>query len=170
MKMKSLYFAFLLIFLSINASAENVSVRTPMLNGKITVPPILNLTDWQTIMSCHFDYNGSRKESIRHPQTMLKSLGNNEYSLFIKKESLSETLPGWRLLTCAYKILLIGKNSELNNRSIFGEVYLMGQEHGEMSTNELKDIQNKSIVAKILIDKTHDLKLTIAPEGGIVAE
>ncbi|MBC7714956.1 MAG: hypothetical protein H7177_16540 [Rhizobacter sp.] len=170
MKIKTPLFSLLLLLVCTNAFADNVFIKTPELNGKLTAPAVLNLTDWQTIMSCHFDYKGSRKESVRYPQTIVKSLGNNEYSLFIKKGSLSETLPGWRLLTCAYKILLIGKNSELNNRSVFGEIFLMGQEHGEMSADELKDIQNKNFVAKILSDKTQDLKIAIAPEGGIVAE
>ena len=170
MKIKIMLFSFLLLLVSFNTFAGSVYVRTPELSGKLTVPSVLNLTDWQTIMSCHFDYKGSRKESVRYPQTIIKGLGNNDYSLFIKKGSLSETLPGWRLLTCAYKILLIGKNSDLNNRSVFGEIFLMGQEQGEMSADELRDIQNKNFVAKILTDKTQDLKIAIAPEGGIVAE
>ncbi|MBC7539677.1 MAG: hypothetical protein H7281_12715 [Bacteriovorax sp.] len=170
MKIKIKLLSFLLLLVSFNVFADNVFVRTPELTGKLTAPAVLNLTDWQTIMSCHFNFKGSRKESVRYPQTIIKSLGNNEYSLFIKKGSLSETLPGWKLLTCAYKLLLIGKNSDLNGRSVFGEIYLLGQEHGEMSTDELKDMQNKNYVAKILTDKTQDLKIAIAPEGGIVAE
>ena len=168
MKTKLLVFSILSLMISNTAFADNVFVKTPELKGKISVPSNLLLTDWQTIMSCHFDYKGSRKESIRYPQTILKNIGNNEYSLFVKKGSLSEMLPKWRLLTCAYKLLLIGKNSDQNNRSIMGEIYLLGQEHGEMSADELKDMQNKLYVAKILADKTEDLQLAIAPEGGIV--
>lgn len=163
-------FSFLLLLITSTAFAEIVSVKTPELNGKVSVSSNLILTDWQTIMSCHFDYKGSRKESVRYLQTILKNTDVNEFSINIKKGSLSEALPKWRLLTCAYKLLFIGKNMDLNGRSVMGEIYLLGQEHGEMSIDELKHMQNKNFVAKYLADKVEDLKLTIAPEGGIVAD
>lgn len=163
-------FSFFLLILSTQAFAEIVSVKSPELNGKITVSSNLVLTDWQTIMSCHFDYKGSRKESLRYLQTILKNTEINEYSIKIKKGSLSEALPKWKLLTCAYKLLFIGKNMDQNGRNIMGEIYLLGQEHGEMTTDELQHMQNKNFVAKYLADKVEDLKLTISPEGGIVAE
>lgn len=169
MKIKIIAFSFLLLLVSQQAFADLVSVKTPELNGKITVASNLVLTDWQTIMSCHFDYKGSRKESVRYLQTILKNTDINEYSMNIKKGSLSEALPNWRLLTCAYKLLFIGKNMDLNGRSIMGEIYLLGQEHGEMSKDELTHMQNKNFVAKYLADRIEDMKLEISPEGGIVA-
>ena len=162
--------SFLLVLVTGQASAAVVTVKSPELKGKVSVSSNLVLTDWQTIMSCHFDYKGSRKESVRYLQTILKNTDINEYSLFIKKGSLSEALPKWRLLTCAYKLLVIGKNMDQNGRSMMGEIYLLGQEHGEMTVDELQHMQNKNFVAKFLADKVEDLKLAIAPEGGIVAE
>ena len=162
--------SFLLVLVTGQASAAVVTVKSPELKGKVSVSSNLVLTDWQTIMSCHFDYKGSRKESVRYLQTILKNTDINEYSLFIKKGSLSEALPKWRLLTCAYKLLFIGKNMDQNGRSMMGEIYLLGQEHGEMTVDELQHMQNKNFVAKFLADKVEDLKLAIAPEGGIVAE
>ena len=160
----------LLIFvIGLSAEASVVSFKAPEVNGKIKVGPNLILTDWQAVMSCHFDVKGVRKESILYPQTILKKISADEYSLFVKKGSLSEMLPGWKLLTCAYKIILIGKNTDLE-RSIFGEIYLLGQEFGEMDPNDLKDIQNKDYVAKVIADKTRLLSLLISPEGGIVTE
>ncbi len=170
MKIKIMVFSFLLLLVSNGAFADIVSVKTPELNGKITASPNLVLTDWQTIMSCHFDYKGTRKQSVRYLQTILKKTDIGEYSMNIKKGSLSEALPKWRLLTCAYKLLFIGKNMDLNGRSIMGEIFLLGQEHGEMSPDELEHMQNKNFVAKYLADKVEDIKLTIAPEGGIVTE
>ena len=167
----SLVLTTLLLVTSTSAFAEGVSIKSPELNGKITIVTAnLDLTDWQAIMSCHFDYKGSRKESVRYPQTFVKKISHNEYSLSVKKGSLSEYfLPGWKLLTCAYKLILLGKNTD-TQRSIYGEIFFLGQEHGEMDIEELKEMQNKDYVAKVLTEKTHDLKLAIAPEGGIIAE
>lgn len=167
----SLVLTTLLLLASAPSFAENVWFKAPELNGKITITSgNLDLSDWQAVMSCHFDLKGTRKETIRYPQTFVKKIGRNEYSLAVKKGSLSEYfLPGWRLLTCAYKLILIGKNTD-TQRSTFGEIYLIGQEHGEMDADELKYIQNKDYVSKVLTDKTHDLKLAIAVEGGIIAE
>ena len=156
----------LIAFCLSTAYADVVSFKAPEVNDKIRVSKNLILTDWQAVMSCHFDVKGVRKESIRYPQTILKKTATDEYSLFVKKGSLSEMLPGWRLLTCAYKIILIGKNTELE-RSIMGELYLLGQESGEMDSNDLKDIQNKEFVAKVIADKTREISLVISPEGGI---
>lgn len=157
------------LFLSLSVFAENVFFKSPEVNGKIHVSDNLVMTDWQAVMSCHFDYKGSRKGSTRYPQTFLKKISANEYSLTVRKGSLTETLPRWRLLTCAYKMILIGKNTD-SDKSVLGEIYLMGQEHGEMEAQELKDMQNKEFVGRALADKTRDLRLTILPEGGIVTE
>lgn len=163
-------FLLFLLLICNSAFADIVSVKSPELSGKVTVTSNLVLTEWQTIMSCHFDYKGSRKESVRYLQTNLKNTEINEYSMTIKKGSLSEALPNWRLLTCAYKILFLGKNMDLSGRAIMGEIFLLGQENGEMSADELKHMQNKNFVAKYLADKVEDMKLTISSEGLIVAE
>jgi len=147
--------------------ADIVRFKAPEVNGAIKAHGI-NLTDWQAVMSCHFNYKGSRKESIRYPQTWIKKTGPNDYSLKIKKGSLSEFLPGWRLLTCAYKLILIGKKEQ--NKTAFGEIYLLGQEHGEMDEIDLKDMQNKSWVKKVLAEKTELLELMISENGGITSE
>ncbi len=171
MKTKILLIAATLSLMSLSAHADIVRVKAPEINGKVILNATnLHLTDWQAVMSCHFDYKGSRKESIRYPQTIIRKIANttNEYSLFIKKGSLSELLPNWKLLTCAYKIILLGKNTDLN-RTIMGEIYLLGQEHGQMDAEELKDMQDANYVSKVLEDKTRELKLNIEA-GGIVAE
>ncbi|MBY0413218.1 MAG: hypothetical protein K2Q18_03590 [Bdellovibrionales bacterium] len=159
------------ITLSTTAFADNVKVVAPALEGKVTITtPNLTLTDWQAVMSCHFDYKGSRKESVRYPQTFVKKTENEtEFSISAKKGSLTEYLPGWRLLTCAYKLILLGKDTD-SNKAVFGEIYLLGQEFGEMDPIDLKDMQNKDFVAKVLTDKFKELKLGIATTGGIVLE
>jgi hypothetical protein len=62
--MKKLTFLFTLLLFSLCVSvaqADIVRVKTPAINGKL-VANNLDMTDWQAVMSCHFNYQGSRKE------------------------------------------------------------------------------------------------------------
>lgn len=166
--MKKLTFLFTLL-LTINAAhADNVRVKAPAINGKLVANNI-EMTDWQAVMSCHFNYQGSRKESIRYPQTFLNKIEGNTYSLRIKAGSLSELLPHWELLTCAYKLILIGKNIT-THQVAFGEIYLMGKETGVMSESELQAMQDVNQVTKVLNDKTKELVITYGKDGGIVED
>lgn len=167
MKAKILVSVFIFV-LTLSAHAASFSYKAPELKGTI-VSPGLELTDWQAVMSCHFDHKGVRKESIRYPQTWVEKTGTGEYTLKVKKGSLSEMLPGWKLLTCAYKLILIGKDQH-SLKTAFGEIYLLGQEHGEMNEIDLRDMMNKEWVGKVLSDKTAPLRLLIAIDGGIVSE
>ena len=150
------------------SNAASFSFKAPEINGSIQSRSI-ELTDWQAVMSCHFDVKGVRKESIRYPQTWIKKTSEGSYSLKVKKGSLSEFLPGWRLVTCAYKLILIGKNLE-TKKTAFGEIYFIGQEFGEMSESDLNDIKNREWVAKVLNEKMDVLQISIDTDGGIVSE
>ncbi|MDO9184091.1 MAG: hypothetical protein Q7U04_16880 [Bacteriovorax sp.] len=165
--MKKLTILFALL-ISATTYADNVRVKTPAINGKIIVNN-LELTDWQAVISCHFNYQGTRKESIRYPQTLLNKIDANTYALKIKAGSLSEFLPHWELLTCAYKLILIGKNS-VTHQVAFGEIFLMGKESGSMSEGELQAIQDTALVTKILNDKTKELAVIFGKDGGIVED
>lgn len=129
----------------------------------------IDLTDWQAVMSCHFDVKGVRKESIRYPQTWVKKINEESYSLRIKSGSLSEFLPGRRLIACAYKLILIGKNTETKRLAI-GDIFFIGEEFGEMSDSEISDIKNKKWVAKVLREKMDILKLAVDTNGSIISE
>jgi hypothetical protein len=173
--MKKITSFFTLVLVSIlfsatihSAHADIVRFRAPALNGKITANN-LELTDWQAVMSCHFNYQGSRKESIRYPQTILKKLDGNSYSIKVKAGTLNEMLPHWELLTCAYKLIVIGKNA-LTRQVAFGEIFLMGKESGVMSESELQVLMDVNQVTKILSDKTKELVLTYGKDGGIVED
>ncbi len=166
--MKSLTFLFALVFFTSAAHADNVRYRSPAINGKLIANNI-EMTDWQTVMSCHFNYQGTRKESIRYPQTWLKKTENGVYTLKVKAGSLSEMLPRWDLLTCAYKLILIGKNTTTRQLA-FGEIYLMGKETGVMSESELQVMMDLNQVTKILAEKTRELKVGFGADGGIVEE
>lgn len=148
--------------------AESIRFKTPALQGKLIANNI-ELTDWQTVMSCHFNYRGQRKESIRYPQTILNNHEGSSYALKIKAGSLSEALPNWELLTCAYKLILIGKNITTHQLA-FGEIFLMGRENGVMSESELQVIRDLHLVSKILNERTRELVITSGKDGGIVEE
>ena len=167
MKKLPIFFALLLASISF-AHADNVRVKAPAINGKL-IANNLEMTDWQAVMSCHFNYQGSRKESVRYPQTFLTKLEGNTYTLKIKAGSLSELLPHWELLTCAYKLILIGKNST-THQIAFGEIYLMGKENGVMTESELQAMQDVNQVTKVLNDKTKELVITYGKDGGIVED
>ena len=169
MKKLTIFFALLIFSIGIGvAHAENVIVKAPGINGKL-VANNLEMTDWQTVMSCYFNYQGTRKESTRYPQTFLTKLDGNTYSLKIKAVSLSEILPRRELLTCAYKLILIGKNIT-THQIAFGEIFLMGKETGAMSESELQVMQDVNQVTKTLNDKTKELVITYGKDGGIVED
>lgn len=150
------------------AKADIVRFKAPVVNGKLTSNNI-EMTDWQAVMSCHFNYQGSRKESIRYPQTFLKKMEGSTYSLKIKAGSLNEMLPHWELLTCAYKLILVGKNSS-THQVAFGEIFLMGKESGTMSESELQAMMDINQVTKVLNERTKDLTIAYGKDGGIVEE
>lgn len=165
--MKKLTILFTLLLVSV-AHADIVRIKTPAINGKL-VANNLEMTDWQAVISCHFNYQGSRKESIRYPQTFLTKLEGSNYTLKIKAGSLSEMLPHWELLTCAYKIIFIGKNIT-THQIAFGEIFLMGKESGVMSESELQAMQDANQVTKVLNDRTKELVITYGKDGGIVED
>ncbi len=168
MKKITILFTLILVFSSGVLRAEIVRYKAPLINGKL-IANNLEMTDWQAVMSCHFNYYGSRKESIRYPQTFLTKSDGNSYNLKVKAGSLSEYLPHWELLTCAYKLILIGKNATTHQLA-FGEIYLLGKESGVMSEAELQAIQDTNFVTKALNDKTKELVITYGKDGGIVEE
>ncbi len=166
--MKKLITLFTLVLLSLNAHADNVKYKTPAINGKLIANNI-EMTDWQAVMSCHFNYQGGRKESIRYPQTFLTKTEGTNYTLKIKAGSLSEFLPHWDLLTCAYKLILIGKNATTHSLA-FGEIFLMGKESGVMSESELQSMMDINYVTKVLNEKTKELSVSFGKDGGIVED
>lgn len=166
--MKKITICIALLFICSPLLAETVKFKSPAISGKIIANNI-EMTDWQTVMSCHFNYRGSRKESIRYPQTFLTNHEGSAYALKIKAGALNEYMPNWELLTCAYKLILIGKNTTTHQLA-FGEIFLLGKETGVMSESELQAIQDINQVTKILNDKTKELVITNGKDGGIVED
>lgn len=167
--MRQITFFFALVLLSIGTTrADAVKFKTPAINGKLIANNI-TMTDWQTVMSCRFNYQGTKKELIRHPQTILKKIEGSTYSLKIKASSLDEIHSRWDLLTCSYKLILIGKNITTHQLA-FGEILLMGKESGVMSESELQVMMDINQVTKILSERTRELTVTFGKDGGIVED
>lgn len=162
------YYTLVLFAFSLNIHAETVHFKTPAISGKLLANNI-ELTDWQTVMSCHFNSRGQKKESIRYPQTTLTKREGSIYSLKINIGLLNKSLPNWELQNCSYKLILIGKNISTHQLA-FGEIYLLGKDVGVMSQSELQSLQDIHQVTKSLNYKTRELTITNGKDGGIVEE
>ena len=161
-------FALLLMFSVVSSYADTVKFKAPALKGKI-IANNLELTDWQTVMHCHFNNRGIKKEFLRYPSTQLRRIETQAYLLKIKPMSLFKNLPHADLIRCSYKLTLIGKNL-LTRQLAFGEIVLLGRENGTMSESELQTLQDSSTLSKILNEKIREITITFGKEGGIVEE
>ncbi|MBP9681716.1 MAG: hypothetical protein KBD76_09950 [Bacteriovorax sp.] len=155
----------LVIFFAFSAHAGSLKFKTPPIHAKINSTN-LELTDLQTVISCHFNYQGARKQVIRYPQTELIKEEGPFYSLKIKAATLGESLPRLDLLTCAYKLIVIGKNKTTHQPS-YGELFLAGKETGHMSDSELQTILDPTQLTKILNERIKDLIISNGKDGGI---
>lgn len=165
----TIFFTPLLCWLFLEmAQADVVKIKIPTINGKLTANN-LEMTDWQTVLSCAFNNQGTRKSFIRYPQTHLTKIEGNTYSLKIKASTLTESHPHSDLLSCGYKLILIGKNMATHQLA-FGEVLLIGKETGVMSESELQVMQDSNQIAKQLNDKTKDLVISYGKDGGIIED
>ncbi len=166
MKPITIFFT-LLLLLSVQpkAFAENVRIKTPSIKGKLLAYN-LEMTDWQTVISCHFSFQEQIKEFNRYPETTLKKINSNIYSLNIKAGLLSEMMLHFELINCSYKLIVIGKN-QITHQLAFGEILLMGKDTGIMSESELQMMQDPIQVTKILTERTKNLAVTFGKEGGI---
>lgn len=159
-----------LILLNFNILAATISIKTPQINGNITTSSNLEISELQAVLSCHFGKTGARKESKRYILSNLKFIAPFEYSLRINKGSLFEILPSnMKLLTCAYKLIVIGKNLDLG-KAVFNDLFLIGQEYGEMSEDELAEIQDENYLRNALEVKTRNLNFSISQGGKIVID
>lgn len=164
--MNKIVFLFALVLTS-NLYAEALRFKAPAINGKL-IANNLQMTDWQTVMSCSYHSQGVKKTLFRYPHTVLKKLDALTYSLKIRPVSMRE-LPHLDLINCSYKLTLIGKN--LNTHQLaFGEILLLGKESGVMSESELQAMMEINQVTKTLNEKTKELAITYGKDGGIVED
>jgi hypothetical protein len=167
--MKELTFLYALVLLfSTSVCAETLKFKVPALNGKLNTTN-LELTDLQSVINCHFNFQGNRKQIIRYPQTDVKKLEGSLYSLKIKSATIGDSLPHLDLLTCAYKLIVIGKN-KISHQPAYGEIFLIGKETGTMSDSELQTILDFNQLTKVLNEKTKELTITYGKDGGIGEE
>lgn len=168
MNLKTILFALVLSAFAPNLLAETARFKAPAIHGKLIANNI-EMTDWQSVMSCHFNHRGQRKELVRYPQTFLSNHEASSYTLKIKAALLSEFPSNWEVIACSYKLILIGKNITTHQLA-YGEIYLLGREAGTMSESELQIILDIHQVTKLLSEKTKELVITSGKDGGIVEE
>jgi hypothetical protein len=166
MKIKILLLINSLLFCSF-IHAEMIRFRIGDVKGKIT-SELITLTDWQAAMICHFSLSGKDQESSVYPNTFVKTIDKNTSSIEIKGKTLFEALPGMEINNCALKLILIGKN-KTNFQTTFGEILLLGNDHGKMTDRELENLFNKDLMTKTLSDKLSNLTITYGPDGGIIS-
>lgn len=165
MKNFTQFFSLFVLF-SFSLKAEIIHFRSPAFSGKIQSESI-ELTDWQTAMSCRYSIKDKVSEISRFPQTTIKKIDSNNYTLTIKAMNLFEAQQNLELLSCSYKLILVGKN-KMNHQTSFGEINLMGQDSGKMTEKELDLIQNKDHFTRVINDKIKDLVISFGSDGGIV--
>ncbi len=164
--MNKVLILFALVFQGL-AYAETLRFKTPPISGKL-IANNLQMTDWQTVVSCSYNFQGTKKTIYRYPQTTLKKVDSLAYSLKIKAATLQE-LPHLDVLNCSYKLTLIGKN--LNTHQLaFGEILLLGKDSGVMSESELQSLMEINQVTRTLNEKTKELAITYGKDGGIVED
>lgn len=166
--MKNLILSFIIMLISQSLSADLIKFQTPKLSGKL-VSDNIELTDWQAVLNCHFQLGGKNQESSKYPLTILKKTDDNQYDLSIKASNLIEVLPNLDIQNCHMKLILIGKLAS-TRQTLFGEIILFGQDQGKMSEKDLDIINNKNQLAKILQEKTKEIKITTGVDGGIVID
>lgn len=144
--MKNLLFIAILYSVSNSIWAINFRAKAPAVSSQIYTDG-LTLTDSQVTLSCRFHHeNGqNRMNRIRYALTHHEQIGEHEYSMKIKKISLTEWLPKFDLYNCSYKLIAIAKDK--NGKIYLGDLIFHGSEKEEMNANEI--IQFKKDLLKV---------------------
>ena len=152
-----------------SASADIVRLKfTPKVGTIHTLG--FKLTDVQAKLKCNFLTKRSSKNVVsrRYPFTSISSDNSdpNLVTIKIKKSSLTEFLPGLRVISCAYILVVIGTNEEGYAR--IGDIVLMGRSWGEMPPDELEMMLNSKVANIYLAKRLSNLQLEIGEVNGKV--
>ena len=143
----------LTLLLSTTLMAENVKLRFSAIDNELKSEG-LNIEQVQAKLRCHFvrTRDGGNFVSRRYPFTQYF-----DGQIKVKKSSLSEWLPGLELRSCAYILIVTGKDDE--GRPMLGDIILMGKMRGDMSDDELRWMQNRSEADVYLNKRLEDMTL-----------
>ena len=154
----------LALFLSSQVFADSINFQTPAYQKTIHVNGI-TISEVQPKLTCHFKNKktGVDKISRKYIYAQLKSLDSDNveiqrYKLISKRGILLERIPRFDIQSCAYVLIIIGKE-KINGKSIMGDIVLIGQLRGRMGQEEINLFQDKSYVAKHLKKRLADMVL-----------
>lgn len=138
-----------LFFFTFNASADNIRLKVPAIEGQIETSDI-EITDSQVQLICHFfsEKLNVFKRRVRYAHTYHKKISANSYSIKMKKLSLTEILPTFELKRCAYKLILIGKDHE--DKTLLGDLVLLGSEEETMDNGDIVQMKDDLLRAEDL--------------------
>ena len=146
-----------LLFMSQNSFAENVKLRYKEKMGTVETHGI-TVDQVQAKLRCVFFHKKKGGFLIRRRYAFTQIQSQQDFfDIKIKKSSLTEWLPGFKVESCAFVLVTLGK--DLDGRTRMGDVVLLGQLNGTMSQADLAFMQNKDEVDAYLSKRLQNLKL-----------
>lgn len=136
-----------------SAQAENVKLRYSEINSELKSDG-LEIEQVQAKLRCHFVRKKDGGNLIRRRYVFSKY---DAGKLWIKKASLTEWLPGFDLRSCAYILIVLGKDEQ--GKSMMGDIVLMGQVRGDMSADDLRWMQDRTEADVYLNKRLEDITL-----------
>ena len=152
-----LFVLFSLLMFSQNIFAENVKLKYKAKSGTIETHG-LTVDQVQAKLQCIFTHkkNGGYLIRRRYAFTQINA-SQDQFDIKIKKSSLTEWLPGFKLESCAFILVTLGKDS--NGKSRLGDVVLLGKLNESMSSSELQFMQDRIEADNYLNKRIQSLKL-----------
>lgn len=161
--MKNLIIFTCLIF-STSLMAERMKFQTPAYQ-KIIHTSDVTITDLQPKLRCHFKNpkTGVNKFSRKYIYAQVQSMDPDSselqrYKVVSKRGNFFDMLPGFEVQSCAYVLVVIGKDKR-TGQSIMGDIVLMGQMNGKMTREELNMLKDRSYVANHLNKRLEEMVL-----------
>lgn len=135
--MKKTTFALFMCLLTAQAHAAFIKIKAPQVQGEIFAEGV-RVTDSQAELSCRFIKEGQagQLESEVMPWTHHQKISGSTYSIDIKAKNYWETLPGFEIKNCSYKLILIAKDK--NNKSYVGDFILFGSKTEYMAPEAIQ--------------------------------
>lgn len=126
----------------------------------------LEVTEIQPKLKCHFQRRSRGSDMLRrrYPNGQIERVATDNYMLNIKSSSLTEWLPGFDTLSCAYVLIVLGRDEQ--NRSVLGDIVLLGQTWGQMPDSELEFMKDSEEAHRYLQKRLSPLRLKIGNEDG----
>lgn len=133
--------------------AENVKLKFSAIDSELKSEG-LKIEQIQAKLRCHFvrTRDGGNFVSRRYPFTQYM-----DGQIKVKKSSLTEWLPGMELRSCAYVLIVTGKDDE--GKPMLGDIILMGKMRGDMSDDELRWMQDREEADVYLKKRLEDIIL-----------